>query len=376
MTNMDHLKDFRHMTPQEKSQWLSEFSVWTVRDMPRLYDNGAVWNSALITAAQEGLHLMTAFTFCRDFVKNTLLFRDYPRRLQRMRHYVERIRKETEGLVTEETPRRRGRPTRAESVRMARERETQQALFAPGEKTVTQEKDTQEQDDKEGDSTLSDAVALSAASGVMLHLDQLSWLLSASLRERVGQVSSLRSLAAMESNQAKEMGIRGATATEIEPHARKAVEAVTSYKEIYAEVDRELGLLYATLFGDEPNTQALYNYGELCRRKGVEFSLLRKILKPYWEKTGCPVSSEPVMPEIPDEDPERKAERQARLHSIRTYFMRKDMAASLKRVSRMKELIEEVRSYGLPTDEYEVVLEKTEADLKDNGKETEEEDVH
>lgn len=373
---MEYLKDFRRMSPEERTRWLAEFARWSGERMPELYDAGVAWNSAAIGILHEGLRLMTAFAFCRDFAENTLLFRDYPRRLQRMRHYVERIRKEIRGMVPKEAPKRRGRPTRAESARMAREKEAQQVLFTSGEDTVAQDGKTQEQDDKEGDGTLSDAVALSAASGVMLHLDQLSWLFPASLRERVGQVSSLRSLAATESNLAKEMGTRGATATEIELHARKAVEAVTAYKGIYTEVDRELGLLYAALFGDMPDTQALYSYGELCRRKGVEFSLLRKILKPYWEKTGCPASAGSVMPEIPDEDPERKAERQARLHSIRTYFMRKDMAASPKRVSRMRELIGEVRSYGLPVDEYEAVLRKTEADLKENGKETEEEDVH
>lgn len=369
---MEYLTDFRHMSSEEKKRWMDEFTRWSTERMPELHAGGAAWNSSLVNIMEEGLKLMSVFPFCRDFVEKSMLFRDYPRRLQRLHHYVERVRKETEGMAVPPATRRRGRPTRAESVRMAQEKENRRMLFAAGNEN-DEKNPVQEQ--KEEGNTLADAVSLSAASGVMLHLDQLSWLLSASLRERIGQVSSLRNVAATESNTAKDMGIKGFPSSEIAPHSEKAVESVNAYKAIYAEVDRELGVLYAALFGDAPDTQTLYDYGELCRRKGVEFPLLRKVLKPYWEKSGCPSAVNMEIPEMPTEDPEEKVERQARLHSIRTYFMRKDMAPSPRRVNRMKELIEEVRSYGLCVEDYELILKKTEEELE-NPREKEEEDVH
>ena len=49
------------------------------------------------------------------------------------------------------------------------------------------------------------------------------------------------------------------------------------------------------------------------------------------------------------------AKRDAML-AIRTYFMRKDCNLTQKRIDKMRSLIEEVKGYGLPTDEYEAVL--------------------
>lgn len=64
---------------------------------------------------------------------------------------------------------------------------------------------------------------------------------------------------------------------------------------------------------------------------------------------------ESVTPALEASD-EEKAQRSARLHAIRTYFMRKDCNLTQKRIDKMRSLIEEVKGYGLPTDEYEAVL--------------------
>ena len=262
---------------------------------------------------------------------------------------------------------------------MAREREAQAALF-PADSVAHPEEDAlpetvrnapeeskpeEKEEDTLSDTGLSAAIAVSLANGDRLHIDQLSWLLSPALRESVKKISTLRNIAAMESNKAKELAEQGASVAVIEPHSRASVEATTDYKSIYAAIDCELGALYATLFGSAPSNDITYEYGLLCSKKGIDFSTLRKVLKPYWEKIGSPDTVAVVCRPVEDEeDAEQKAERQARMHRIRTYFMRKDMQPSQKRVEKMRELIEEVRSYGLPADEYEVVLKKTEEELK------------
>ena len=68
------------------------------------------------------------------------------------------------------------------------------------------------------------------------------------------------------------------------------------------------------------------------------------------------VALESVTPALEASD-EEKEQRSARMHAIRTYFMRKDCNLTQKRIDKMRSLIEEVKGYGLPTDEYEAVLE-------------------
>ena len=98
-------------------------------------------------------------------------------------------------------------------------------------------------------------------------------------------------------------------------------------------------------------------YEKMCADRGLTIEQVKGILKPYWEKMGCPVVQlESVTEPASEETPEEKAARQARLHSIRTYFFRKDCKLTQKRIDKMKDLIAEVRGYGYPTEEYEAVL--------------------
>lgn len=397
---MNNHPDFKRMSPQEQNEWIAQFRSWTSSELTLLYGTGNAWNSESIATLERGLHLMTAFPFCRDFVADSFFFRDFSRRMNRIQYYIDKINKEitaalssrgvteesiyASGNSSERTGRKRGRPTRAESARIAREREAQAALF-PAASVAHPEEDAlpetvrnvpeeskpeEKKEDTLSDTGLSAAIAVSLANGDRLHIDQLSWLLSPALRESVKKIFTLRNIAAMESNKAKELAEQGASVAVIEPHSRASVEATTDYKAIYSAIDDELGVLYATLFGSVPSSVVTYEYGQLCSKKGIDFSMLRKILKPYWEKIGCPTNITVVSKPVEDEeDADKKAERQARMHRIRTYFMRKDMQPSQKRIEKMRELIEEVKSYGLPVDEYEIVLRKTEEELKEFSEE-------
>lgn len=375
------MKDIESMSPREQLEWLTDFNQWADSKLPFLCSLGESWESNSIKSMEEGLKLIDAFSFCRDFVEKTLLFRDFSRRIARMKYYVAKIRQEidsgryikgTNGETLAFVPqekRKRGRPTLAESNRRKREREKQEDLFGGSGDTseVNAETDARESDNESGG--LAAAIDLALGSGTRLHFDQLEWLMSDPLRQRIKGVSSMRATAAKESNQAKELALQGASSELIAPHASEAVVQTNAYKQIYKEVDQEFGKLYAALFGNNPSSSAIYEYGRLCERHGIQFSVLRKILKPYWEKIGSPASVENEPEVSVEEDAEKKAERQARLHRIRTYFMRKDVNVTQNRVDNMRNLIEEVRSYGLPTEEYEVILQKTMEELRVSGKE-------
>lgn len=376
------------MTPEETVEWIQAWAAWRDREYAVLCSVGGAFNAAHVESIERGLSLMTAFQFTHEFVRHRRMFHDYSRAMGRMQFYMELISKELSALSLPEStapsaPRRRGRPTKEEAAQMAREkaeREEREAVAnlvagksrvaaAPSlfpdmpespespEKPNIQQPTANSQSSATPDSGLAAAVAVYEKSGVRLHLDQLAWLMSEGLRQRVGTVASLRSKAAEESNQAKALAERGVAQEIIEPHSRAAVEATTAYKEIYADVDRELGELYSLLYIGGEHIPA---WEERCRAKGITVSQLLAVLKPYWEKAGKPVVSlESVTPPSPEEEKAKK-ERKARLHSIRWYFMRKDRKLTPERVETMRAMITELQGYGVATEEYEAVLATSE----------------
>ena len=384
-------KLLRVMTPEETVEWIQAWAAWRDREYAVLCSVGGAFNAAQVESIERGLSLMTAFQFTHEFVRHRRMFHDYSRAMGRMQFYMELISKELSALSLPEStapsaPRRRGRPTKEEAAQMAREkaeREEREAVanLVAGKSRVaaavagslfpdmpespesperatanSQEPKAKSLSPATPDAGLAAAMAVYEQSGVRLHLDQLAWLMSEGLRQRVGTVASLRSKAAEESNQAKALAERGVAQEIIEPHSRAAVEATTAYKEIYADVDRELGNLYSLLSIGGEHIPA---WEERCRAKGITVSQLMAVLKPYWEKAGKPVVSlESVTTPSPEEETEKKA-RAARLHAIRTFFIRKDRKLTAERVEKMRAYIEEVRGYGLATDEYELILEQS-----------------
>ena len=384
------LKDYKFMTPEEQMAWLTDFAHWSNEKLPMLCALGNAWEATHIKSMEDGLKLISAFSYCRDFVQKSLLFRDFSRRVDRIRFYVEKIKAEvaagqavksdagqTLAYVPPVQTRRRGRPTREEAAQMAKERQAaemqkqqqeavaklggqqpkasdsatplQGSLFESGE--VTESKTAPEK--TQPVSNLAAAIAVTQGEG-RLHLDQLAWLMSDGLKLRIKEVAGLRAVAAKEAEQAKSLAENNVPQAIIEPHSRAAVEAKDKYLAIYAEVDQELGNLYGLLsIGGE----FMPKYEQMCSARGISVEQLKAILKPYWEKIGKPVPQlESVTTPAPEASEEEKAQRSARLHAIRTYFMRKDCNLTQKRIDKMRSLIEEVKGYGLPVDEYEAVL--------------------
>lgn len=375
-------KDYKFMTPEEQMAWLTDFAHWSNEKLPVLCALGNAWETAHVKSMEEGLKLISAFSYCRDFVQKSLLFRDFARRVDRIRFYVEKIKAEvaagqavkaesgqTLAYVPPVQTRRRGRPTREEAAQMAKERQAaemqkqQQEAVAKlnGQQPKASDSATPVQgslfdapeEKKQPVSNLAAAIAVTQGEG-RLHLDQLAWLMSDGLKLRIKEVAGLRAVAAKEAEQAKALADNGVPQAIIEPHSRAAVEAKDKYLAIYAEVDQELGELYYVLLADE---NAMARFKVTCDSRGVAPELGMAILKQYWEKIGFPTPNvRQLATPTPEASEEEKAQRSARLHAIRTYFMRKDCNLTQKRIDKMRSLIEEVKGYGLPVDEYEAVL--------------------
>ena len=386
---MENQKDYKVMTPDEQMAWLTDFAHWSNEKLPVLCALGNAWESGHIKSMEEGLKLISAFSYCRDFVQKSLLFRDFARRVDRIRFYVEKIKQEVAAGAAVKSPsgqtmayvppvqtRRRGRPTREEAAQMARERAAEEQQKAHADAVAKLTGDAPKAPEiatpqakvanvpMQGDlfaapapeapkvSAFSAAVAVTQGEG-RLHLDQLAWLMSKDLQMRVKEVAGLRAVAASEAEKAKSLAESGVPSDVIEPHSRAAVEAKEKYLAVYAAVDKELGELYYVLLADE---NAMAQFKVTCDKRGVVPELGLAILKPYWEKIGSPTPNIRQLSTATEESDEEKAQRSARLHAIRTYFMRKDCNLTQKRIDKMRSLIEEVKGYGLPTDEYEAVL--------------------
>ena len=383
------MKLFRVMMPEERLEWIQRFAEWRDREYAVLCGVGEYWSSEHIAMMERGLDLLTAWPFARDFVEKTLMFRDYARRMARLQFYMELISKELSALsmpldAVPSAPRRRGRPTKEESAQMERERAEREereavAKVIAGERKVavaaapslfpdypesleSPEKPTANGQEPTASPTatpMAAAVAMAAGDGTRLHLDQLAWLMSDGLRARVATVASLRSTAAAESNQAKALAERGVAQELIEPHSLAAVDATRAYRAIYDDVDGELAALYAVLAAGGERAMA---WSSRCAERGITTEQLAAILKPYWEKMGCPAAG-PEPSEVKEAE-ENRHERAAKIHRIRTYFMRKDRKLTAKRVETMREYIKELRDMGVGTEEYEVILKATEEALE------------
>lgn len=373
------------MSPQDKLSWLTDFTNWRNEKLPLLCCAGNAWNSKLVAMFDEGLDLISVFAYTTDFVAKSRLFRDYARRVSRLSYYVDKILREVIATTPVPTspleaaapqPRRRGRPTKAESAAMERERaeaaraEVAARLIHDPLRAMAEQKPSAQpaaQGDLFSSSSTSSSTSTSlsatlALSGGKLHIDQLAWLLSADLQERTTHIAELRSVAAAESNQAKELAEHGVNEAVIQPHTAAAIKATNEYKAIYAAIDRELGTMYAQLTSGKHTAK----YEQLCQSRGITTTQLADILLPYWEKIGSPAATEEApSPAAPATDEEKRA-RQLRLHSIRTYFTRKDRIMKPSRIAKMRGMIDELRGYGLPTEEYEAMLAKAEQELNDN----------
>ena len=65
-------KLFKDMTHEEQLRWATDFSKFTEEKLPVLEQLGDAWERCHIKDMDEGLRLLGAFQFCRDFVDKSL----------------------------------------------------------------------------------------------------------------------------------------------------------------------------------------------------------------------------------------------------------------------------------------------------------------
>ena len=178
-----------------------------------------------------------------------------------------------------------------------------------------------------------------------LHLNELAWLCSKELQERISKVRDQRTAFGDASQTAKVLAEHGGNPDEIAAWAKKAEEALKAYEATYAAVDEELAIVFARLQHDEPYKE------QFCKRfKGVDLVQIAHITRPYYDKLRSPEFDLRIKTMIEQDSPEYAAkmkaeeERKQEVTDILRYLKRKDKPNVAQRIrtmeARYKRLIE------------------------------------
>lgn len=394
-------KDYKAMTAEEQLQYVVELQKWEVNHLSRIKSlRSGEWTKGDTEAMQRVMTLISAFAPLRDFAEDALRYGDYAQRVYRLDFCLSYIKKELAKGVTvadangniyayapqmKQQYRRRGRPTKEEEVQQAQEQQTmdvttrhQQAVaFFLGVQIVTaqqlreknndelaQEREQKKAKEEAANPSLFDngnenvnenanenedgngnvnekpsfAPTVEGLSQTRLHLDQLRFLLSPALQERVDTVRDLRTKASTNAETAKRMAERGDAPADVEPFAHAAAEATEAYEQIYADVDTELATIYYRIKNDGDYRERFDR-----RYKVADFSAILKRLKPYYEKVQSPELDKRMQALIEQESPEyvarmkREAEKKEEVEGILRYLKRKDKDATDKRLAGARE---------------------------------------
>lgn len=382
------MKQYKEMTAEEQLRFVTDFTIFEKEKMPVLTALGDTgWTDNNRADMEHGLRMIGAFPFGARFVSDAFRYGDYSRRTYRLPFYARLVKKELANDVAlrggdgrafvyapamQQQFRRRGRPTKEETAMYAAaakanaaadiETRKQQAIAALlGIDIVTnqtlREKNNAElaaeraereakaakqspslfgsvaQDEQTVDDAEVSPQTIEAISQARLHLDQLRFLLSPTLQERVDTVRELRQRAAFAAETAKQMAEKGEKPEDVKPYAQEAATATEQYEAIYDDVDNELAAVYYRLKHDGDYIK------KFCERYKVrDTSVILKQLRPYFDKVKSPEFELRMKSIIEQESPEYVArmkaekEKKAEIDAILKYLRRKDKEATKQRV--------------------------------------------
>ena len=170
-----------------------------------------------------------------------------------------------------------------------------------------------------------------------LHLNELAWLCSKDLQERISKVRDQRTAFGDASQTAKVLAEHGGNPDEIAAWAKKAEEALKAYESTYAAVDEELAIVFARLQQDEPYKE------KFCKRfRGVDLVQIAHITRPYYDKLRSPEFDLRIRTMIEQDSPEYAAkmkadeEKKQEVTDILRYLKRKDKPNVKARINTME----------------------------------------
>ena len=374
------MKHYNDMMPAEQAKWIEDFS--------RLADPIPTDPSDI----QQLFQLLSVWPFAERFCSEGLQYGDYMARTYRLPVYIDKVKDMlAEGLVQTDANgkpiavvapgaplRRRGRPTREEAAARLRgevqvvqedtpetrrrravakllglkvvngepQREKNNAELAAerAAKKAAEEKIHpslfKEEEKPEATPLRNPSMAEIYADRIdndRLHLNELAWMCSKELQERISKVRDQRTAFGDASQTAKVLAEHGGNQDEIAMWAKRAEEALKAYEATYAAVDEELAIVFARLQQDEPYKE------QFCKRfKGVDLVQIAHITRPYYDKLRSPEFDLRIKTMIEQDSPEYAAkmkaeeERKQEVTDILRYLKRKDKPNVKARINTME----------------------------------------
>lgn len=351
---MNNSKLFKDMTPEEQNRYFLDFSNYSAEKLPLLCQMGDAWTDARIKCFEDGLALLQAFSYCRDFVEKTLYWRDFSRRVNRLLYLMDKVRKEiSEGrsMKTESGKTIVAVPDERKSSRRGRPRKQPEPAASVSSSDISVAASAIPPASQSGN--VLQQIASQAAGVERIPLKNIAWLLSAEMQDQVKRVKFLRATVTAESEQAKALAENNVPSQLIEPHTKATIEAMDIIQRIYDAVDNELAEVYYRLSQDND----FGGYKAVWEKQGGVFSALLEMLYPYFEKKGgeafaATLKSNDVLKAEQEEVAKATAARTQKIHAARTYIMRTDLVLTADRLSKMKDYLQECKDL-----EYEKVSE-------------------
>lgn len=256
-----------------------------------------------------------------------------------------------EVIVSGEAPREKNNAElKAErEARKAEEAKINPSLFAAAEDNGRNNDITSSRNNDSGNDNNDSGDALSPCAQIMsdsyemrmaqdkLHLDQLAWMCSKPLQERIKLVQSQRTAAESASERAKTMADLGQPADAIAEYTQQAKVATEAYLQTYADIDTELAILHKRLYLDLPFVEQFKQ-----RFKGVDIEKIQYITRPYYEKVKSPELDLRIKTIIEQENPEYAAkmkaeeEKKQEVSELLRYLKRKDKPNVKQRIETME----------------------------------------
>ena len=319
---------YSEMNKKEQREWCKRFMSFVIEQLPILISSKNKWKNELNEVVKDALELISSFPFAQTFVKESLYYEDYARRISALSGYVEHIKKDLDNdlkqlVIAEEKPKKVGRPPKPKPESHA-PKVKQVELFE--ESTFVE----------------NDIAPLSSAQ--LPTLRQLKWLLSPDTALLVDSIRNIRALASSEAELAKSKALERAPQREIAQHAQLAALNTEKYEEIYDTVDKELATVYLRLKEDEE-----YMKQFVLKHKVDNHYINRLIndLNPYFKKQDNDFI-ESVRQLIADSNPKvvarkaAEAELKKKQAAIIKYLKRTDKPNTDKRIAGMKKKLKEL----------------------------------
>lgn len=402
---MKKKNDYLQLDLAQRTEWVRRFTDFYEHDLPALE---AATGYPDAERFERGLELLSYFDCARNFVENCRLHHGWDRRVKRLRHICETVKRQAiasgayaadvadatahairrgrpapaqaDALAAERNAnaianthirslealnggkRRRGRPTRAEAEERAKaEQAEQQAREAEAEARVQAGERTKVEVQPNLFAEVKDE-----GDGRLLPLRKLSWLLPQEMQHRLDHLRGWRRIAETEGAMTRTLAAGKAAESEIATHATLCADTEKQIRALYDDIDIHLAFLYRRIVVD---TQTLSDDDTAqMAEHGLDREGLTELLRPYYEKVNADKESRERLSQAEKRGRTIKSVKKdpavRRLKNYITHLPTEGVSA--EKMERVEAAIAELRSMGENVEAYEAKLQKMKANANAN----------